>query len=394
MRTTITEALVRAAKPGFIRDDRVIGFGLRTTPSGFKSFVVEARVSGRVRRFAISPADRATVAEARAQARQVLAGMIKGRDPAVAKRAKRERSRTLEQMLDEYIAARQVKPSTASRYRGALSRACGDWLEKPIAEITPAQVRVRYEEIAKRSVSEANNAMRVLRAVSRRAAVVLPDRADGSAAMRVIPTASLQGAWRTLNRRTNVLEPYEIGAWLKGVEGLRSDRSRRALVTLLLTGLRAQEALRLDWRNVEEDRRRLMILDSKMGGFTKIVGPRLAGMLATWRDGRGKGVLFGVTDLRAALEQVANCGGKAITPHDLRRTFASFAERAGAPITTLKVLMNHSTRGDITMGYVRPSEADLQRWAVVIEGAILAAGEGGEIIPFAAKGTPISPPGA
>jgi hypothetical protein len=122
MRTTITEALVRGAKPGFIRDDRVVGFALRTTASGFKSFVVAARVLGRVRRFTLSPADRATVAEARAQARQVLAGMIRGRDPAVARRAKRERSHTLQEMLDEYIAARQVKPSTASRYRGALSR--------------------------------------------------------------------------------------------------------------------------------------------------------------------------------------------------------------------------------------------------------------------------------
>ena len=382
MRTTITEALVRGAKPGFIRDDRVIGFGLRTTASGFKSFVVEARVSGRVRRFTISPADRSTVAEARSQARQVLAGMVRGRDPAVARRAKRERSRTLEQMLDEYITARQVKPSTASRYRGALRRACLDWLAKPIAEITPAQVRVRYEEIAKRSVSEANNAMRVLRAVSRRAMVVLPDRADGAPAMKTIPTNALQGAWRTLDRRTNVLEPHEMEPWLKGVEGLQSDRSRRALLTLLLTGLRAQEALRLDWRNVEEDRRRLIIADSKTGGFTKIIGPRLAEWLREWRDGRAKGALFPVNDLRAALEQVEKAGGKAITPHDLRRTFASFAERAGAAITALKVLLNHSTRGDITMGYVRPSESDLLHWAGVVEGAILAAAEGGEIVPF------------
>ena len=80
------------------------------------------------------------------------------------------------------------------------------------------------------------------------------------------------------------------------------------------------------------------------------------------RQGEGRGC-FGVNDLRAALEQVEKAGGKAITPHDLRRTFASFAERAGAPFTTLKVLMNHSTRGDITMGYVRPSEADLLHWA-------------------------------
>jgi integrase len=382
MRTTITETLVKGAKPGFIRDDRVVGFALRTTASGFKSFVVEARVSGRVRRFTISPTDRSTVAEARAQARQVLAGMVRGRDPAVTRRAKRERSRTVEQMLDEYIAARQVKPSTASRYSGVLRRACSDWLAKPIAEITPAQVRVRYEEIAKRSVSEANNFARTLRAVSRRAAVVLPDRADGSAAMKTIPTMSLQGAWRKLDRRTNVLEPQELGPWLKGVEGLHSDRSKRALCTLLLTGLRAQEALQLDWRDVDEDRRLLTIADSKTGGFVKLIGPRLAAWLTKWRDGRGKGALFGVNDLRAALEQVEKAGGKAITPHDLRRTFASFAERAGAPITTLKVLMNHSTRGDITMGYVRPSEADLLHWAERIEGAILRAADSGKVIPF------------
>jgi hypothetical protein len=115
MRTTITEALVKSAKPGFIRDDRVIGFGLRTTPSGFKSFVVEARVSGRVRRFTLSPADRSTVAEARAQARQVLSGMVRGRDPQMARKGKRERSRTLAAMLHEYIEARNVKATAFLR---------------------------------------------------------------------------------------------------------------------------------------------------------------------------------------------------------------------------------------------------------------------------------------
>jgi hypothetical protein len=95
MRTSITEALVKAAGSGFVRDDKVIGFGLRTTTSGFKSFIVEARVSGRVRRFTIGPADRWTVADARNEARQILAGMNKGRDPLIARRAGRERSRTL-----------------------------------------------------------------------------------------------------------------------------------------------------------------------------------------------------------------------------------------------------------------------------------------------------------
>jgi integrase len=385
MSATITEALVKSAKPGFLRDNRVVGFALRTTENEARSFIVEARVSGRVRRFTIGPIDRWTVAEARAEARQILAGMSKGRDPALAKRAKRERSRTLQEMLDEYIDARQVKPSTAVRYRGVLTRTCGDWLRKPIADLKSAQVRVRYEEVAKRSASEANNMARTLRAVCRRAVAVLPSRADGQPMMQAVPTMALQGAWRTLKRRERVLEPQEVGPWLRGVESLQSERARRALTTLLLTGLRVQEALKLDWRDVEEDKRRLRIADSKTGGFVKVIGPRLAGSLAEWRDGRGKDALFDVNDLRSALEQVQKAGGKALTPHDLRRTFASFAERAGAPITTLKVLMNHSTRGDVTMGYVRPSEADLLHWAGIVEGAILTAAEGSTVLPFDAS---------
>jgi integrase len=381
MRTTITEALVRAAKPGFIRDDKLIGFALRTTANGFRAFVIEARVKGRVRRFTIAPADRMTVVDARNQAREILAGMSMGRDPAVGRRASHERSRTLQVMLDEYIEARDLKASSAGKYRAVVRRVLSDWLEKPIAEISPAQVRVRYEEIVKRSVGEANSAMRVLRAVARRAQIVLPDRADGSPAMRTIPTAALRGEWRTLARRTNVLEPHELGAWLRGLESVRSDASKRALTALLLTGLRANEALKLDWAHVGEDRRRLAIADSKTGPFVKIIGPRLVGMLAEWRDGRARGLVFPVSDLRSALERIVQAGGKGITPHDLRRTFASFAERAGTPMTTLKALMNHSVR-DITIGYVQPSEVDLLHWAERIEGAVLAAGERSEVIPF------------
>jgi integrase len=286
MRTTITETLVKSSKPGFARDDKVVGFALRTTEAGFKSFVVEARVAGRVRRFTIGPADRWTVADARGEARQILAGMSAGRDPQAQRCAGRERSRTLASMLDEYVDARRVKASTAEKYRAVLRRTLPDWLNKPIAEITPAMVRIRYEALIKRSVSEANNAMRVLRAVSRRAIIVLPEQADGTPAMKVVATTALGGAWRTLERRSRVLEPVEVRAWLRGVDGLHSGRSKRALLTLLLTGLRAQEALKLDWRNVNENRRRLVISDSKTGGFVKVIGPHLAMMLGGWREGR------------------------------------------------------------------------------------------------------------
>jgi integrase len=84
-----------------------------------------------------------------------------------------------------------------------------------------------------------------------------------------------------------------------------------------------------------------------------------------------------VDDLRAALEQVERYGGKRITPHDLRRTFLTFGERVGAPMVVLKRPANHSTKGDVTIGYVLPSEADLRKWAGLIERSILSAAQGG-----------------
>jgi len=235
--------------------------------------------------------------------------MHEGRDPQISRRAARERSATLEAMLEDYLDARGVKPATVEKYRSVLRRTLPDWLVKPISEITPDMVRIRYETLAKRSVSEANNAMRVLRAVSRRAEIVLPNRADGTPAMKGVATTALRGAWRTLDRRSRVLEPDEIGAWLKGADGLRSERSKRALWTLLLTGLRVQEALGLDWRDVDETKRRLVIGDSKTGRFVKIIGPQLAAMLAEWRDGAKSGLVFqGVKDLRSALGSVETAG--------------------------------------------------------------------------------------
>ena len=363
VRKTITEALVRKAPPGFIRDDRVIGFGLRTTKAGSRSFIAEARVAGHVRRFTVAPADRLTVAEARDEARKILADMSKGVDPQRARRAKRERAKTLGEMLDDYLNARNVKASTAAKYRDVLRRTLSDWLKKPIAEITLDMVRVRYEQLAKRSVSEANNAMRVLRAVTRRAEIVLPNRADGSPAMKGVATTALRGAWRPLERRTRVLEPQEISAWstawIASAASAASGRSRPSAY-----GPTRPRGARLELARRRRGQATPHHKQQQNGRLCQDFGPCLGAMLAKWRKDAKSGLVFeGVNDLRAALASVERAGGKTITPHDLRRTFASFAERTGAPFTTLKMLLNHSTRADVTMGYVRPSEEDLRHWA-------------------------------
>src|SRR5262249_14729194 len=161
--------------------------------------IVESRVSGRMRRFTVGPVERFSVSEARLRARALLAEMHDGKDPQVKRRATRQRSDTLTTMLEAYILAKRVKDTTAEKYRAQMRRNLSDWMEKPLGEISPQMVRLRYEAILKRSISEANGTMRALRAVCRRAIKVLPDRVDGTPMMKVVPTVSLEGEWKTLD---------------------------------------------------------------------------------------------------------------------------------------------------------------------------------------------------
>ena len=68
-----------------VRDDSVKGFGLRITPSGTKSFIITYRIGGRLRIHTLGRYGVLTVDEARRLARQRLAGVLQGEDPAEAK---------------------------------------------------------------------------------------------------------------------------------------------------------------------------------------------------------------------------------------------------------------------------------------------------------------------
>src|SRR5205814_6939397 len=142
-----------------------------------------------------------------------------------------------------------------------------------------SMVAARYEELLTRSTSDANNAMRVLRAVSRRAMRVLPLKPDGTRLVAEPVTTVLSGQWAASKRRTSVLEPAELPAWWDAVQKLRSHESSRALQLLLFTGLRSSEALQLDWADIDIRGRLVRIRQSKITQFTKPIGPALARML-------------------------------------------------------------------------------------------------------------------
>ena len=84
------------------------------------------------------------------------------------------------------------------------------------------------------------------------------------------------------------------------------------------------------------------------------------------------GYITGINaDLRR-LRKSAGSGFETFTPHDLRATFATNADRCGVSVYVLKRLLNHKP-GDVTgLVYVRPCDEDLRR-AMELVGARLEA---------------------
>ncbi|HZP43964.1 MAG TPA: Arm DNA-binding domain-containing protein [Candidatus Binatia bacterium] len=107
MRVTLTDrSLSKLAAPtsGQIDyfDKTVPGFALRVSANGARSWIVRYRRHGRKQRVTLGPEDALSLADARAKAKDMLARVRLGEDPAADKRAEREAA-TFEELAHEYV---------------------------------------------------------------------------------------------------------------------------------------------------------------------------------------------------------------------------------------------------------------------------------------------------
>ncbi len=369
-----------------LRDSDLVGFGCRISGAGAASWIAQARVLGRPQRVTIAPIGRMTASEARRQAKRLLADMSAGVDPSAGRKAARQHGDTLADVLGNYLARGTLKASSVEFYKTLIRKHLGDWLSRGVGSIKSIEVLERHREISSTSGNYAANAtMMVLRALLRYARAALPRRADGSRVVDEIATDVLTEAraWNARTRRTRHLSPTGVSAYWTVLEGLPSQEGALGLRVLLLTGLRKGELLNLRWRDVDLDRRILHIRDSKTGSFVKPIGPHVAAILhERYRHQKPAPADFvlGVRNLETPMATASKRFAAAlndetlkISPHDLRRTYISFGEAIDLSAYTLKRLVNHATRGDVTGGYIQISDARLAGAADRVEEAILTA---------------------
>jgi integrase len=380
----LTKRAIDAAAPGTtIWDGLFPGFGLRTTSSGVKSFILKYRHVGRQRFMTIGRYGVLTPEEARREARRLLGLVAAGGDPA-GEKARAQESATLADFAPRYAAefsAHHKKPTSQENdrfhFKGYLIPAFGD---ARLDAISKSDVARWYARLSDRAVT-ANRCIALLSHVYTVAARwgEVPDGMN--------PCRGLVKYKETARKR--FLSPDEtarLGKALSDAEAAGDSPYPIAAIRLLMfTGARLNEILGLRWEWVDLDARQLRLPDSKTGAKSIALPapavevlatlPRLAGnphVICSLKNHGGR--LFDLHGPWRRLLKAAEI--EDLHVHDLRHSFASVAVAGGASLPLIGALLGH-TQARTTQRYAH-LQTDARLAAADAVGEAIAARLRGE----------------
>ena len=359
-------------KDTILFDRALPGFGLRIHPSGRKVWIVQARIEGRSRRIVIARHGEIELAQARRRARDMLARIRAGGNPA-DDILREKKTPTLREFADEYLRRCEPhwKPSGRRTMRIYLkARILPAFGRMPLDAIGPEDVAAWFDEASRDRPGAANRAFEILRAMMNRAE---------EWGLRERGSNPCLGIAR--NPRNNVArfldadELARLGRALDAHEA-RWPEAVAAIRLLALTGCRRSEILNLRWRDIGEGA--INLADSKTGPRAVPLGEAARALIETL-PGPGKPEVFlfpsfahGKGDYRLrgcwrAVCEDAKLGRLRL--HDLRHTAASQAVMAGENLPLVGKLLGHQ-RHRTTAGYAHLADAHLVEAAEQI-GAII-----------------------
>jgi integrase len=260
----LTRRTVEATKPDASRefvvwDEELKGFGLRVRPSGLRTYVVQYRTGGgRSRRISLGSAAVLTPDEARHLARQKLAEVAMGRDPADEKAALRAAAtvKDLAERFEREHIATKLKPSTAYTYRRLIKDKILPALRsKKVADLTRDDVATFHHQ-PHEMPRQANQTIAVLSKMITMAEI-WEMRREGANPCRHIQRFPERKNDRFLSND----ELIRVGKALTDMEGEGKITPFVALLfrLILLTGCRVSEVLTLRWDHVYLDQRQLRL---------------------------------------------------------------------------------------------------------------------------------------
>ncbi|MEX2670887.1 MAG: tyrosine-type recombinase/integrase [Phycisphaeraceae bacterium] len=384
------EQIKAGDKQKWVYDEHTRGLAMLTLPSGFKTFYFAGRMNGRYRRVKIGPFPGTTIENARKAAVRELNKVVEGRNPADERKRSRVACDTFGDLcklwLDDWKGAKGVK-RTIEEDRRRIDKHLESWKSRRMDAIDRDKVRRLHRKIGEKAPYEANRLLKLIGAMYRKA--IREERITGP------NPASEIDAHPEQTRQGNHLDARELPAFIAALDADAevSQTASDALWTLLLTAQRRSNALAMAWADVDLDRETWTIARTKRGKphTVPLVGKVLEIVKRRHDDPKRHDIYVfpsritiattaHFSDPIPALKRVLKAASvkRRFTPHDLRRTWATWAHGAGVQDSTIKEALDHSRKGDITFGVYSNVSIDTLREAFKATEQAMLAAKGGE----------------
>lgn len=350
-------------KPGEIYFDETLKrFGARGGVRGATYFVIP-RVDGRQRWITIGRHGPLTPAEARAKARQLLAEADMGGDPTHERDAGKKRplfADFAETWLKTHVEIKR-KPNTAREYRRIIEH-----------NLNPALGKVRVDRITRADAVKLHADMATSRYVGNRALAVLSAVMSHAERLGYRPQYSnpARGVERFKERkRKRPLSLAELTALWTHLETLEGDLNPYIIAAfriLLLTGMRREEVLTLQWEHVDLEAGLIRLADAKTGPRNVVLSKKaIETLTAIPRIEDNPNVLPGhkhgqrLVNISDRWQEIRTAlGFPDVRIHDLRHTVASVLARS-APLIVVRDALGHSEIST-TSGYSHAANDDVR----------------------------------
>lgn len=357
-----------------IMDDDLPGFGLRVLASGMRSYFVRYRAGGgrrgKPRRITLGRHETLTTEQARNAARDILARVRLGDDPAEDRSVERS-SLLVGELIDQWLdgaGRRNRHGKLRSDQSVAFDRG------RLIHHVKPVLGRLKVADVSRQDVERLRDAIasgQTAKVTKTKRRGVARVRGGEGAATRTLRTLSCVFAYAVnhghaaINPVTGVrkspdrknerfLSQGELSALGSALAAIADEHPKAVAIIRLLsmTGCRRGEIEKLQWRELDLEHGCLRLLDSKTGARNVFLSAEAATLLdglprygdSKWvfpassgqRHYQNTGKVWATVRKDAGLDEVRL--------HDLRHTFASRSLAEGVSIEVISALLGHRER--------------------------------------------------
>jgi len=391
-KTVPTLTLPPGATDKIFFDSELPGFGFRIRASGAQAWVVQYAFGGKTRRMALGSPAILDAAKARETARDILAAVRLGKDPAAEKAQSKARAgETFGECVRLYLGRRRssLRPRSYVEVERHLVKNLTRLHSRPIDQIDRRAIAIELTRLTDEcGAVQANRTRASLHAFLRWCAgegfidinpATFTNRNPETPRDRVLSLAELAKAWRALPEGSNYADIVRL---------------------LILTGQRETEIGDLQWSEVNLDRRTITLPGARTKNHREHTFPlsapaaailearlRQDGRELVFGTGKGRNGFDGWSTAKVRLDDAAQLDQPFVI-HDLRRSFSTGLGDLGIAPHTIEALINHQsgTKRGVSGVYNRSAYEREARQAVELWGnAVLAAVAGIEptVVPLA-----------